>query len=228
MNRQKTLICVAVGASASAEALDIACHEQASADVIEIRLDLLTDLVIAPFIAQLDTPLLFTNRPNWEGGSFTGGETVRLQSLLEATASGASYIDCELRAPRETRAALRAKTAASACRLILSWHDFQQTPDQKTLESIVAQMQQSGADIGKIVTTAVDHFDVLRVLNLQECAAAMNFPLIGFCMGAAGKISRLATARLGGFMTYCAPRLNQGTAAGQLDAEQLRLLLAQL
>ena len=44
-------------------------------------------------------------------------------------------------------------------------------------------MQEQGADIGKIVTTAKDYVDVLHVLSLQEKAAELDFPLIAFCMG---------------------------------------------
>ncbi|THB79132.1 MAG: type I 3-dehydroquinate dehydratase [Desulfobulbaceae bacterium] len=228
MNQQKTLICVAVGIASIDEALEIAHEEQQGADIIEIRLDMLSEPAIKPFVEKISAPLLFTYRPDWEGGNFTGRETERLETLLEAASGGASFIDCELRAPAETKAALLAHTAESGCCLILSYHDFEKTPDQATLENIVLQMQQYDGAIGKIVTTAADYLDVLRVLKLQEQAADLNFPLIGFCMGDPGRISRVATARLGGFMTYCAPRANQGTASGQLSAEQLQQLLAQL
>jgi 3-dehydroquinate dehydratase type I len=87
---------------------------------------------------------------------------------------------------------------------------------------------ESGAHIGKIVTIAKDYKDVLRILNLQAAAAENNFPLIAFCMGVIGKISRLATTMLGGYMTYAAPDEGEETAPGQIRVSALRAMLKSL
>ena len=63
-------ICVSVGGKEVTETLDIARSAETGADVIEIRLDSLPQPEIAPFVKGLTRPLLFTNRPEWEGGSF--------------------------------------------------------------------------------------------------------------------------------------------------------------
>ena len=98
--------------------------------------------------------------------------------------------------------------------LIISWHDFSGTPSSDELGEILQQQMESGAHIGKIVTTANDYQDVLRILNLLAMAAENNFPLIAFCMGSIGKISRVATTKLGGYMTYAAPDGGDGDSAG--------------
>ena len=67
--------------------------------------------------------------------------------------------------------------------------------------------------------------DVLRVFNLQTLAAEMGFPLITFCMGKAGVISRVATLTLGGYMTYAAPDGGAPTAPGQFALTPLRGIL---
>jgi 3-dehydroquinate dehydratase type I len=59
-------------------------------------------------------------------------------------------------------------------------------------------------------------------------AAENNFPLIAFCMGAIGKISRLATIKLGGYMTYAAPDEGKETAPGQMPVSVLRDMLSRL
>lgn len=156
---------------------------------------------------------------------FSGPEETRISYLLRAIELGAAYVDCELRAPVSSRDQIRKASAGTATRTIFSWHDFNVTPGRNELIDIVGSMHEAGADIGKIVTTAQDHFDVLKVLALQETAAELDFPLIAFCMGEPGVISRLATVELGGYMTYCAPAGFSGTAPGQLSSNYLRAML---
>ncbi len=227
MNTRHGPICVSIGVASQQELLALVNRCQAIADVIEIRLDCLDNPDPAAVLAMATVPLLFTNRPVWEGGHFSGTEQERLRPLLQAVEAGAAYIDCELRAPRASRLALRQVTQRSDCRLLISWHDFTETPSWRRLSGILTRMHKAG-DIGKIVTTARQHLDVLRVLRLQEKAAALSFPLIAFAMGQAGTISRLATLALGGYMTYCAATPEAATAPGQLTIDQLRALHALL
>jgi 3-dehydroquinate dehydratase I len=198
------------------------------ADVIEIRLDYLREMHIAPFLAAIKTPLLFTNRPDWEGGRFTGDEDARLAPLLEAVEQEAAYVDLELMAPAQSLKRLQTGIEHASTRLILSWHNFKQTPERPELVAKLQAMQENGAHIGKIVTMASDFRDVLRVLQLQEDAVRMHFPLIAFCMGPPGVISRLATLELGGFMTYCSADDGQATAPGQLSVAALREIVERM
>ena len=218
-------ICAAVARSSVAEAIAAAEQAASGADVIEIRLDYLQEIAIPPILAAIDTPLLFTNRPRWEGGQFAGAEEVRLAPLMEAAELGAGYVDLELRSPAESLSRLKDCLGHSPTRLILSWHDFLQTPGRDGLLATLQAMQDKGAHIGKIVTMASDFHDVLRVLQLQEDAARMQFPLISFCMGKPGVISRLATLELGGYMTYCSVGEGGATAPGQLSVDSLRQIL---
>lgn len=215
------LICVAVGKKTVAAAIAEAKLASARADVIEIRLDALEEPEIAPFISQIDCPLLFTCRPDWEGGSFTGPEENRLELLEEAVAGGAAFVDLELQAPQASFERLAAKLQASPTKLIVSNHNFMATGSRAELLEVLEGMKQKGADIGKIITTAHSFRDALRVLQLQEDAVQLKLPLIAFCMGKAGVISRFATLDLGGFMTYCAPDGGTGTAPGQISVSNL-------
>ncbi|RWX43817.1 3-dehydroquinate dehydratase, partial [Candidatus Electrothrix marina] len=181
------------------------------------------------------TPLLFTNRPSWEGGAFDRSEEQRIEPLLEAVQQQAAYVDCELRAESSLRGQLLEAMSGGPTRMILSWHNFEATPPQAELEDVLAQMVESGAHtdntgkiVGKIVTTAHSPEDALRVLRLQEQAKAANFPLSCFCMGEPGRITRLATLYLGGYMTYACLNNSQVTAPGQLSLEQLQELTALL
>jgi len=231
MNRlaAKNNICVSISRSSVDEALGVLESCLHVADLFEIRLDALQSFPDLHVIRRAtDRPLLFTCRPRWEGGMYEGGEEQRLQVLEQAVAAGADIVDLELRASEAMRSTLLTACADGSCRLLLSWHDFGATPSSQGLESLFQQMYRSGASIGKIVTTARDFSDVLRVLNLQTEAQEMSFPLVAFCMGEIGKISRLATLELGGFMTYASPDAGTATAPGQLSAPALRQMLEML
>ncbi|MGB5685206.1 MAG: type I 3-dehydroquinate dehydratase [Candidatus Electrothrix sp.] len=228
-------ICVSLAGVDIAALVAQACHVAERADVIEVRLDSMQHPDVSACCTALETPLLFTNRPSWEGGAFSGSEEQRIEFLLEAVQQQAAYIDCELRAKSFLRGQLLEAMSASPTRMILSWHNFEKTPPQAELEEVLAQMMESGdrADktgkiIGKIVTTAHSPEDALRVLRLQEQAKAANFPLSCFCMGEPGRITRLATLYLGGYMTYACLNDAQATAPGQLSLEQLQKLTALL
>lgn len=211
----------------------------------------LSEAELRGVISSAPKPLLFTNRAAWEGGHYLGTEEQRIAPLLLALSAGCAFVDIEMRTPEKQRRRVidTAQRLVAACnqgkthcadhgdhplafnpsapgRVIISWHDFESTPDTATLADIVRRQRESGADIGKLVTMAHDYRQVLRVLALQELAADLNFPLIAFCMGEAGMISRLATCALGGFMTYAAAEAGEATAPGQLPATAVRQIEA--
>jgi len=217
-------ICVSIaGADAAAVHAEVQPVLE-KVDVIEVRLDAMAEPDVARCCRLFQKPLLFTNRPIWEGGAFNGVEDERVRPLFAAVDLQAAYVDFELRADPQLRSQLLEAMQSSPTRMILSWHDFKSTPTAKELAEILGQMMDSGAHIGKIVTTAHTPADVLRVLNLQERALAAGFPLSCFCMGEAGRISRLATLYLGGYMTYGALNDDSVTAPGQLSIERLYAL----
>ena len=217
-------ICVAIAAKSTAKAINLAKKAEPYADVIEIRLDALTTPEIKPFTEALATPLLFTNRATWEGGSFSGSEEERLDLLYQAIDTGASFIDIELKTDASLQGKLLKKAHKRNIQTIVSWHNFSSTPSQQALRSILQDQYKTGAKIGKIITMANSPYDVLRVLNLLVEAYEIGFPLIAFCMGVSGVVSRIATTELGGYMTYAAADSTTGTAPGQLEISSLKTI----
>lgn len=214
-------ICVSVAAENTEAALEAAKKEESKADVIEIRLDSLTNPDITPFLKGIHTPLLFTNRPVWEGGFYDGPENIRIALLMQAVEAGAAYVDIEIKSSKEEIKLLCDKAHSSGTKIIASWHNFKETPPHDELLQILSKQQNAGVHIGKMVTFAHSFKDVLRVLQLQETAHEKGFPLCAFCMGRAGMISRLATLELGGFMTYAAPDRGEATAPGQMKVSDI-------
>jgi len=216
---------VAVAAADAETFRRIVQPQLALVDVVEVRLDAMLEPELTRLRAIVAQPLLCTCRPQWEGGAFAGTEEQRLALLYRALSAGADYVDLELRAGEGMRRELLAALAGTPARMIISWHDFVTTPRAPELADILERQADSGALIGKIVTMAHSPADVRRVLHLLELADEKKFPLIAFCMGAAGRVSRIVTLALGGFMTYAAPDGAEGTAPGQLSVSELRRLM---
>jgi len=217
-------ICLSLAGKDAASVHVEARSVQDRVDVVEIRLDAMEVPEVAKCCALFRSPLLFTNRPFWEGGGFAGFEDDRVGPLFTAVELQAAYVDFELRADPLLRRQLLQAMADGPTRMILSWHDFAATPAREDLAAILRQMMDSGAHIGKMVTTAHDAADVLRLLEVQEQALEAGFLLSCFCMGEPGRISRLATLYLGGYMSYGSVSENQATAPGQLSVDRLYAL----
>lgn len=226
MSQGRGLICAATAAKHPSDLTTLIEPVRDKVDVVEIRLDLMVQPEVENCITSLpDIPLLFTNRPLWEGGKYSGSEKDRTTVLKDAIAADVAYIDIELETDKKLRneVILAAKDRQTA--VIVSNHNFTETPTTEVLRNTLQQMMDSGADIGKIVTTAHDPADVVRVLSLLQFSQASKFQLSAFCMGAAGRISRLATIYLGGCMSYVAVDDLSATAPGQFTTEQFHSLI---
>lgn len=214
-------ICVALGEETPEAMVEAAALVDSYADVIELRLDYLSSPDVAGLIKQIHKPVLCTVRAAWEGGLFKGEEEARVQLLCDSVDASASYIDIELNSPQASLKQLKRKTEQASTKLIVSLHDFQQTDSYDQLTQKVIAMQESGADIGKLITTAQSSEDNMTMLKLLQFAASRNFPLIGFCMGETGGVSRVITCDFGGYMTYCCKDKLTATAPGQIDAQSM-------
>ncbi len=110
-------------------------------------------------------------------------------------------------------------------KIILSNHLPDGTPTSDQLEALFKKMAATGADVVKIVTQARDPDDNLRVLNLIPLAKTMGVAVIAFCMGAAGRMSRIAAPHLGGYLTFASLEADQESAAGQIPVREMRKIL---
>src|ERR1700752_1571273 len=111
-------LCVTVSADTTAE-LRRKRDEVIGADLVELRLDTVSDPDAAAALAGRKTPAIVTCRPPWEGGRFGGSEEERKRILSEALTCGAEYVDIEWKANFTD---LLASTGGR--RIVLSSHDF--------------------------------------------------------------------------------------------------------
>ncbi len=221
------MICVPLRASSTEEALGLMRRSFAEADMVELRLDGFAEVNLAQLLDNAAGPVLVTNRSRDEGGLFDGTDEERCAPILEAIDHGAAYVDCELAtAPALVESVIRRASAGGGkTKVILSFHDFRATPGTERLRELVDRAFDHRCDVAKIVTTATTLEDNLKILNLLLWATERGRPLIAFCMGAKGRISRLAAPLFGSLLTFASLERGRESAPGQFTLQELRHML---
>jgi 3-dehydroquinate dehydratase/shikimate dehydrogenase len=168
--------------------------EATAADLVELRLDSVSDPDVAGALAGRRCPILLTCRPTWEGGSFKGSEEERKGILAQACALGADFVDIEWRAGFDSLIA-----GCGGRRVVLSTHDFGGIPDD--LGGLLQAMRRTGAELLKIALTPSQLSDCVSLLDLgvQEGRKG-GLVLIG--MGEYGLVTRVLAGRFGSKWTY--------------------------
>ena len=141
--------------------------------------------------------------------------------LVRAIEAGARYVDVEIEAPKQMSKRVRSAAHENGTIFIRSYHDFEGTGSSDALKTVVEKCLYHGADIVKVVTMAHSEEDVQTVMSLySRCAAHGN--LIAFCMGEAGRRSRLDCLKYGSPYTYSALTAEESAAPGQWPVDEMR------
>ena len=215
----KPLLCVTVTAPTTAE-LRRQRDDVADADVIELRLDSVSDPDVAAALAGRRRPVIVTCRPKWEGGHFKGAEEERRRILAEALALGAEYVDIEARARFDDLLA-----DSGGRRVVLSYHDFDGIPSD--LSGLVQAMRSTGADVVKVAVTAKRLSDCVPLHDLGAQAGRQT-GLVVIGMGPFGLATRVLAGRFGSMWTYAGTdrEVGQVSAATLLTEYRFRSLTA--
>ncbi|XP_010438963.1 PREDICTED: bifunctional 3-dehydroquinate dehydratase/shikimate dehydrogenase, chloroplastic [Camelina sativa] len=220
--KNPSLICAPVMAdSIGIMVLETFKAQELGADLVEVRLDWLKDFNpledLNTIIKKSPLPTLFTYRPKWEGGQYGGDEKERQDVLRLAMELGADYVDVELQVATEFIRSIEGKKPENF-RVIVSSHNYENTPSVEDLNDLVARIQQTGADIVKIATTAVDITDVARMFHITSNA---QVPTIGLTMGERGLMSRILCSKFGGYLTFGTLDSGKVSAPGQPTIKDL-------
>jgi 3-dehydroquinate dehydratase / shikimate dehydrogenase len=216
MEREATkLICPVVCESIETVTGELTEAAQAGADLVEWRLDFLTEPPTAQAVQAVlaDSPLgmIATCRPVRQGGHWTGSEADRLALLAEVSQCEAvRYVDVEDDVPQ-------ADWPAEPERVILSHHDFEHCPAD--LDAIFDRLEDSPAAVCKVAYACKNPADALRCYDLLARATK---PTLALAMGPAGAISRLAARAWGAFGTFALARAGATSAPGQPTLAELR------
>jgi len=204
-----TRICVSVCEN-SVEALESAAVRASEcADVVELRLDCLTDLEgLERILSRISRPVILTFRPREQGGRRELDQQTR-ESFWK-TAPRTEWWDIEWDLTVET----------DWSRIIVSHHDFSGVPHD--LSQIYQRLASTPARVVKIAVQTNDIVDCIPVFKLLDRARSEDRDVIAIAMGNAGLATRILGPSRGAFLTYAALEEEWATAPGQITAEKLR------
>ena len=241
------MICTSIQGKTLEEILEIL--ESGDVEMAEIRLDLcdLDEEEIEELFTQSDVPLIATcriaslaQRVAAEGdllddagkvlseqGLYASqprkgrnpAEELAENQLLKAIEAGAKYVDLEVEAPPMMGRKIRQACQEYGTMLIRSFHDYEGTPPEATLLSLLEKGRRFGGEVVKIVTTATCKADADRILALYREAEPGT--LVAFCMGPEGRESRLEALKQGAPFTYACLTAEEATAPGQWTAAEM-------
>lgn len=192
------------------------CHLPPSVFALELRVDHwlhdASDQAVRAVLAHLmplsshpTVSLIVTLRTLAQGGRFPGSLAQSLCVLHTLVAAlQPDYVDLSHTVSDTALTAFHA--AHPGVGIIRSYHHWTQTPTGSALDAVLARMQHPAVGVYKIVTQAQSVLDSLRMLhwvskgNHQQPTA--RIPLVAYCMGEPGWLSRLMGVVLGNVLFY--------------------------
>ncbi|MFQ5956870.1 MAG: shikimate dehydrogenase [Candidatus Brocadiales bacterium] len=210
------MLCIPITATTTKEALRDMQSASELADLLELRLDYIKNLKtpdIETLIERKQRPVIATCRPEREGGRFTGPEDERIALLEKAVDLGAEYVDIE------HDSAVGDFVEKAGAKIIVSYHNFSETPADTELREIYQKLAGMGPHVVKIVTLAREITDNLRIFRLLEEASILT---TAFCMGELGQISRILAPKYGSFLSFASLGEGKESAPGQLSVRELQ------
>jgi len=213
----KIRICTVVIGTSQQEFLRNLENTQKVSGFVELRVDYVEDIDKAS-LAEIKTATrkenILTCRDPRQNGKFQDGEEKRVELLQEAINIGFGHIDIEL-STLEKHSFARKK----GVQIIASYHNFEETPSYNELWGIVARMNRVDADIIKIAVKSKSETDNKKLFRLLlDNATEKEMIVLG--MGEAGRMTRILSPLLGGYLTF-ASLGEQSSAKGQIDLQEM-------
>ncbi|MBR2141394.1 MAG: type I 3-dehydroquinate dehydratase [Rickettsiales bacterium] len=156
---------------------------------------------------------IFTCRSVAEGGKFSGNKKSLAEIIKRANELKFDHVDVELSMLDEV------DFSEKFSKIIGSYHNFRETPSYDELVNIYDTIKKHKiVDIVKIATNVVNDDDNIELVKLLISKTKENIIAIG--MGDKGKITRIISPLLGGYLTFASVKKNI-SASGQFSLEEL-------
>ncbi len=188
------------------------------ADLAEIWLDQIEDLDLKTLFKNKPLPILVVCKKEIEKGRFKGSYEAVAEVLIEAAKNGADIVDIPFKMPEK----LSKKIVQKAKKTIISYHNFEKTPSNATLEKTALTMEKRGADISKIAVKGNSLKDVLNLIILAKSLENQGVKHILISMGKQGALSRILTPFLGGTIMFASSSPKEASAPGQMTIKELK------
>lgn len=176
-----------------------------------------------------DIPLILTCRIEPEGGFKAVGADTRLRLIQAAIASGqVDLVDVEMCNDSSFVKSVKETAGRHGTKLILSYHNFDHTPDEAFVLNKLIQAQDLGGDIAKVAVMPKNYQDVLTLLGatLKARTEYLKIPIITMSMGSEGGVTRVAGGLFGSDLTFAVGK--ESSAPGQMPIGDLRRAMAVL
>lgn len=217
---------------AIAQAKVIAANQDA--DLAEFRIDLLDFAADSKQVISLGhelkkilatKPMIATIRTDNEGGKLTISDAdygKTYQAYLKQPFM--DMLDVEMFRDQQMVKNTVKLAHEKKVLIVMSNHDFKQTPSEDEIVKRLLKQDQLGADILKIAVMPQSKQDVFTLMNATlKVSQQSKKPLLTMSMGKLGTISRIATANMGGSFSF--GMIGEASAPGQIDVTQLKQFL---
>lgn len=201
-------------------------------DMIEWRADFFDSLQDSEAVIHMaskiresagNIPIIFTIRSIKEGGqSIELDEQAKIQLIAAVCKSNqVDLFDYELSNERQDIQYLRQISKDFGVYMIMSYHNFDSTPQHSFIVEKLREAELQGADIAKVSVMPNSADDVLTLLNAsQEAKKLLGIPMVTISMGGFGAISRMVGCFFGSDFTFAIGE--KSSAPGQIPIEDLR------
>ncbi|HAE62059.1 MAG TPA: type I 3-dehydroquinate dehydratase [Eubacteriaceae bacterium] len=230
-----TLICVPIMEDTIKESI-LACERASlfNPDMVEARIDKIIDTdkeIIPSMLLNMrkilaDKPLIATYRSVTEGGwgNMPPREIFELyKEIIEE--SDVDILDIEMSLDRKIISELQRLCKEKGIKVMFSHHNFEDTPNEPEILSILKEGERLGGDISKIALMPNNGKDVLKLLNATYTAKTeLSIPFVAISMGKKGKISRMGAGVFGSSITFAQADHNP-SAPGQIGIQEMRAIL---
>jgi len=233
------MICIPITSGTNKEALLAIERSCRLADLIELRMDLISKGNLAELISAArkesgSIKIIVTCRKKEEAAvagavkriKNSMGNTIKEKTALlkEAIELGADFVDIELAEGRAVIEELKSFCAKKGGKtgLIVSCHDIKKTPEFTKLKEIFNECAKYKPAVVKIVTMAKTFEDNLATLGLISHARKHSQKIISLCMGDKGIISRAVASPMGNYLSFAVMEKKGQSAPGQFTVAQMK------
>ncbi len=189
-------------------------------DIIELRIDQFSSFDIsyikerADLVKKYEFYLLATVRSKEEGGADIP-DSERF-NIFKEIIDTADIVDIELTSEGINKDVINLAKENNVISLV-SYHDFEKTPSEEEIQSIIDRSDSLNPDIIKYAFVVKNVDDVGRILSVTYKNRDKNLVAIG--MGNLGRITRVAGFFFGSLISYTF--IGKSFAPGQIEVDKL-------
>ncbi|WP_264435786.1 type I 3-dehydroquinate dehydratase [Coxiella endosymbiont of Dermacentor marginatus] len=168
------------------------------ANFVELRVDYIKNInleMLSVIAKRTNKRSILCCRSKKEGGNFEGTLEKQNEILQMGNNLGFNYLDIDF------CIANKITIQNKKVKFILSYHNFEKTPNLKELKTIASHMRDFKPDILKFSVMANSKIDVKTLFQLL-INKKENENMIVLGMGKQGKITRLLSPLLGAYLTF--------------------------